>query len=205
MGSWYNGRRVKQELLRIEAIAADLHAGARSEEGLAHLEALGPKTFTPADLFVEILTLYRKALDMSRQLGDRAAEAEVLYNLGRLYQDPPRESLFLQGKMTDAEFLTAFDTRIGAVHHNTSEDQRQALSYYHQALRLAREENRVIIEASCLVNIAVAHRHLGEWAQHLQYVEEAEPVVDRVGNPMCRLMREALADEKRFHAEGRGS
>jgi len=129
----------------------------------------------------------------------------VLYNLGRLYQDPPRNSLFLIGKLTGEEFLAAWDTRAGAVHHNTSDDQRQALSYYHQALGLAREEKRVIVEASCLINIAVAHRHLGEWAQHRRYIEEAGPVVDRVGTPMCNLMRKALADEKRFQAERSGA
>jgi tetratricopeptide (TPR) repeat protein len=195
---WFKGGRgLEKELLRLETIAASLAAGVVTDESRQYLD--GKTVLTPAETFVAIQGLYRQALDIARQLGNRAAEAEVLYNLGRLYQDPPRTSLFLFKEMSEAQFLEAWDARAGVVHHRRPEDQRQALTYYHQALRLARDESRVIIEASGLVNIAVSHRHLGEWGEHRRYLEEAAPVIDRVGDPaMKSRMRVALAEEKAF-------
>jgi len=195
---WFKGGRGREkELLRLETIAASLAAGIIIDEARPYLE--GKRVLTPAETFVLIHRLYGESLDIARQLGDGAAQAEVLYNFGRLYQDPPRKSLFLMKELTAEEFLTAWDARAGAVHHRRPEDQRQALTYYHQALRLAREAGRVIIEASCLINIAVSHRHLGEWVEHQRYLEEAGPVVDRVGDPaMTGPMRQALAEERSF-------
>ncbi len=136
----------EEEVLKLEDMAASLHTGVPNDECIAYLKKQGRTALTSAELFIEAEILYRKALDLVRQIGDRAVEAEILYNLGRLYQDPPRMSVFFKNQLSDDQFVEAFMGRAGVVHHNDPQNQRHALSYFNQALQLARKEKRTVTE-----------------------------------------------------------
>ncbi len=148
---------------------------------LQHFASLGNSAPSTAEIFTEVTRLYTQARELARGRGDTATEATVLFNLGRLYQNPPRKTPISTAGRTDDDLFEEMMSRMSKSSSpaGVRSNQQTALSYYREAVGLARTCGSVTTEACCLLNIAVAYRLLGD-TRFQQSLREAATRADAV-------------------------
>jgi hypothetical protein len=199
MTSALGGSSKKKQLYQLISLASMLQAAPTGNAAVQYFNTLKQRGITPESVFLEIDKMYNCALTLAREIRDRLTEGEVLYNLGRLYQDPPRKRIISAENLSEEEMEAEMTRWIeesggrGAIRNS----QTVALSFYQRALEIARQEHKPALEASCLLNIAVAHRLLGESQQHRNYVQQASEKVPCIEDEQTRQQIErALRMEK---------
>jgi CHAT domain-containing protein/Tfp pilus assembly protein PilF len=141
------------------------------------------------------LEFFDRALDLSRAMGSRIAEADALIDIGNALnrQDKLAEArasyeqalqISRETKYTIAE--AAALTNIGLVHYKMG-DERQALDYYGRALPLARETKDRKGEADTLINMGLIYAGLGEQQKALDNYQRSLALRQEIGD----LNREA--------------
>ncbi|MBU0730399.1 MAG: hypothetical protein KKE17_05545 [Proteobacteria bacterium] len=176
-------------------LGSALHVGATEPMSTltsvmtTYFESKGKETVTPDELFNEIQIIYNEALILSRQNRDTSLECSILFNLGRLYQDPPKKHIFLKNPMNamkahldqiEQELKTGHSTRPVFDSDATNARQLLAISYYEEALKQAKEVIDTTVEVCCLLNIATVYRFLRNVQQHQRYIKQATDRVEYV-------------------------
>jgi hypothetical protein len=189
------GGSQRADLERLVTIGTNLQAGVGLDAIAERIRTLHGRRITAEDIFRTIEQVFQQALEIARAIGDRKTEAETLYNLARLYQDPPRKTvLATQGLSWDEmESLVT-----GAQGGSSAPPQHDvALNLYHDALTLAGRENMTTLQTCCLLNIAVSHRHLGDMAQHRDYWSRAERGASSIQDAATRRQVEQAIQQER--------
>ncbi|MEK6324074.1 MAG: tetratricopeptide repeat protein [Acidobacteriota bacterium] len=188
MKSAFGGSSKKKQLDQLVELGTMLQSDPAGSASVQYFNTLKQRGITPESMFLEIDKIYKCALALAREVRDRPTEGEILYNLGRLYQDPPRKTIISAKTLSEAEMEAEVTRWIekSAEREGIKTNQPVALSFYHQALEIARREHRPVLEASCLLNIAVAHRLLGEIQEHRSYVQQASDRVSYIEDQHTR-------------------
>jgi CHAT domain-containing protein/Tfp pilus assembly protein PilF len=137
--------------------------------------------------FQQALDILNQALEISKQKQNSGLKPLILFYISNVYGDLGAYELSIE---KSKEILAIYQKSnpslvgislysIGTVylgscfHQEKSEDCRQALDYYNQALKYAREQRSVSKEASILGNTAKAHELLEEYQQAIKKAKEA--------------------------------
>ena len=136
---------------------------------------------------------YHEALELYRRAGARRGEAEILSNIGEVYQlmgemrkalEKYNEALPISRAVGDRSGEAVTLNNIGSVYWSMGESQK-ALEKYNEALSLRRAVGDRSGEAQTLSNIGVVHQILGEPQKALETYNEAlslrRAVGDRIG------------------------
>jgi hypothetical protein len=199
----FNGpTKSDSEASRLLDLASALHVGATEPMSplmnnvTKHFQAKGKNSVGPDDLFNEIQAIYKEALILAQQNNERNIECTILFNLGRLCQDPPKKRLFLDNPMKTLEAhldQMGEDLRTGNYAKYASDDdamksrQFLAISYYQEALKQARVTANITVEACCLLNIATVYRFLCDAQQHGIFLQQAKDKVHLVADNAMRI------------------
>lgn len=131
----------------------------------------------------ESIRYYQQALELIRQVGDRAGEARLLNNIGLVYDalgdqrqalDYFEQALPLRRQVGDRAGEATALNNIGGIYFDLG-DQRGALAYYEQALKLQRQVGDRAGEAVTRFNMAMVFEAMGDLARA---EEELARVVD---------------------------
>jgi CHAT domain-containing protein/predicted negative regulator of RcsB-dependent stress response len=136
------------------------------------------------------LEKYDEALPLSRAVGDRRQEANILNNIGALYRhlgetqkalEKYNEALQISRAVGDRVGEATTLNNIGAVYQALGETQK-ALEKLNEALPLRRAVGDRLGEAYTLTNIGEVYRSLGETQKALEKYNEALPLSRAVGD-----------------------
>src|SRR5688500_15373269 len=187
----------RAQLERLVTIGTNLQAGVRLQEIVEWMRTQhGVRSMTAQDIFRTVEQVFQQALELARSIGDRRTEAETLYNLARLYQDPPRKTVLATGDLTWDETEAMLPSPgSGAA---APPQHAVALRLYQQALELAGREHMETLHTCCLLNIAVSRRPLGDMAQHAGYVSRSEAGVGSIDDAAMRRQVEGLLRQERL-------
>lgn len=127
---------------------------------------------------------YQEARDLYRASGDKKQEADVLSNIGAVYQslgDKQKaieffnQALPLRQAAGDRQGEAVTLNNFGVAYRSLGEMQK-ALAYYHQSLSIIRSLGDRENEASTLNNLGAVYRALGEMQKALDAYAEALPL-----------------------------
>jgi len=172
-------RAAAEQWARLEVRPAELAMWIRVGAALHALSEYG-----------EARAAFDRALPLSRLLGDRQSEGEILNNLGTGYWREGRveeaidsleaaATIFKQARLLYEGAASA--SNLGILFRQTGEWQ-QALDHYLAALKTVRELGQKPGEAVLLNNIGVAYDSLGEPRKALDYLEQALATFRALGN-----------------------
>ncbi|CCI19165.1 conserved exported hypothetical protein [Microcystis aeruginosa PCC 9807] len=143
-----------------------------------------------AESYQQAITKWEQALPLWRNLGDKAQEALINLQLGRVYSrlgfkpkalEYYNQALPLYQSLKDRTGEAVTLSNIGAVYDALGEKQK-ALDYYQQALPLRRAVGDRAGEAVTLNNIGRVYDDLGEKQKALDYFQQALPLWRAVGD-----------------------
>ena len=149
---------------------------------------LGDVAFTSGDLD-ESRRRYEAALELVKDLGDRAVLADVIgdlgvaiFNLGETRQgiEMVKEAVGLWREVGDERGEVGTLANLGACHLRLSQMQ-EALDVLHETLRIRRKQRSKRGEATALANIATAYGRLGDRAPALESFEKALLLYREIG------------------------
>ncbi|MEM9217647.1 MAG: tetratricopeptide repeat protein [Cyanobacteria bacterium P01_F01_bin.150] len=143
--------------------------------------------------YPEALDYYQQALEIRREIGDRAGEGVTLNNIGGIYDnlsDYPKaldyyqQALGIRREIGDRVGEGRTLNNIGGTYDNLG-DYPKALDYYQQALGIRREIGDRAGEGDTLNNIGGTYDNLGDYPEALDYYQQAlgisREIGDRVG------------------------
>ncbi|OCQ92119.1 hypothetical protein BCD67_19420 [Oscillatoriales cyanobacterium USR001] len=137
-----------------------------------------------AESLRKAIAKFEEALKLYRAAGDRAQEATILSNIGKIYSDLGEkqkaleyynQSLPLFPVVGDRAGEATTLSNIGLVYSELGEKQK-ALDYYNQSLPLSRAVGDRSQEATTLSNIGLAYSELGEKQKALEYFNQSFPL-----------------------------
>ena len=147
-----------------------------------HLDAGGP--------VAEAVTVTASAVSAARILGDRAAQARALSDLGRLHRrqgrlgesaDTYRLALALYADLGERAAEAVALRNLGSVHWRLG-DYRQAADHYRRAWSHYRELGDDAGQADASVRLALVDARLGDEAQAAERLRSALDLVTRLGD-----------------------
>jgi tetratricopeptide (TPR) repeat protein len=147
---------------------------------LAVLDALGERYHRLSD-FRMVQKYCTEALEISKKLNDRRAEASALGNLGLAYSglgeahraiELYEKQLVTTREIGDRRGEGAVLDNLGIAYKNLGET-RLAIDFYEKALEIDREIGNRAGEAAALDNLGIAHSVLGEIRPAIEYYEKA--------------------------------
>jgi CHAT domain-containing protein/tetratricopeptide (TPR) repeat protein len=143
-----------------------------------------------ADSFRQAIETYRSARELWRQLGDEAAEAGVLLQIGaawRFLSDPPKAlealdpALALQKKRGDRAGQAAVLNQMGLVYRGQGQGEK-ALAAFQEALELRRALGDTEAEGPLLNNIGLLHHSAGRLREALAFYDQALEIFRQRGD-----------------------
>ncbi|MBI4228323.1 MAG: tetratricopeptide repeat protein, partial [Deltaproteobacteria bacterium] len=141
--------------------------------------------------YKDSLRYYAEALDISRGLGDKTEEGNILsyiaatYNILGEYEESIKrytEALKIYRELGDKEAEGAVLNHMGNIYRQYLNDYREALSYYKEGLEVAKENGDEDGVRSILNNLGVVNWNLGLHEEALAYYREALEICKRIGN-----------------------
>jgi tetratricopeptide (TPR) repeat protein len=138
----------------------------------------------------QALELYEQALQLRREMGDRAGEAATLNNMGLVYRatghpqqalELLEQALPLKREMDDRDGAAATLNNMAEVYQATGQPQR-SLELFEQALTINREVGNRAGEATTLNNMATVYQATGQPQRSLELYEQALTIHREVGN-----------------------
>jgi CHAT domain-containing protein/Flp pilus assembly protein TadD len=137
--------------------------------------------------FQQALDILNQALEISKQKQNSVLEGGILFSISNVYGDlgdyessikKSKEMLAIHQKsnpsLVGAALLSTGTVYLGSCfHQEKSEDCRQALDYYNQALKYAREQRSVSTEASILGITAKTYELLKDYQQAITNAKQA--------------------------------
>lgn len=145
-----------------------------------------------ADSFQKAIETYRSAREQWRALGDEAAEAGVLFQIGatwRFLSDPSRaldaleQALSFQRKLGDRAGQAAALNQIGLVYRGQG-DGEKALAAFQEALELRQALGDTAAQGSLLNNIALLHHSAGRLREALPIYSQALEIFRSQGDSL---------------------
>lgn len=120
------------------------------------------------------------AMKIARELGDRAAEAQILDNFGRVYAsaDVPKsldyftQALNLRNEIGARSETTTSLSGIGSAYIKTGKYEK-AIEIFNQAIEIYRETENESGAAQMSINLAVAYGYLGEHQKAIETYQKA--------------------------------
>lgn len=156
-----------------------------------HLNQAGISSYNAAS-YHEALELFEQALNLQREIGDRAGEGATLNNIGLTYTglsqysqaldfsqqalDIRREIGYRPGESTTLNNIGLTYARLG--------QYEQAVDFYQQALIISQEIGDRVGEGTTLTNIGVAYDNLGQYSQALDFHQQALAIHQQIGDRM---------------------
>jgi predicted ATPase/class 3 adenylate cyclase len=141
--------------------------------------------------YEDSLQYYAEALDISRGLGDRTEEANILsyiattYNILGAYDESIKhykEALKIYRELGDRKAEGAVLNHIGNIYRQYLNDYREALSYYKEGLEVAKKGGDEDVARAILNNLGVVNWNLGLHEEALTYYQGALEICKRIGN-----------------------
>jgi tetratricopeptide (TPR) repeat protein len=138
----------------------------------------------------EAMRLYRDALKIYEEVGDRAGLAVTLNNIGEVYRNTGQpdqaleyyhQVLPISEEVGDRGGIAQTLNNIGGVYSNIGQPD-QALEYFNQALPILQEVGNRAGQAVTLNNIGMVYRSIGQPDQALEYLTQALPISEEVGD-----------------------
>lgn len=133
---------------------------------------------------------YQEALPLFRALGDKKQEADILSNIGAVYNSLSEmqkaieffeQSLPLRREVSDRSGEAVTLNNFGVAYRSLGEMQK-ALEYYNQSLAVTRLTGDKDNQASALNNIGAVYRALGEMQKALDAYAQALPLFQALQN-----------------------
>ena len=136
------------------------------------------------------LALFKQALPIHQEAGDRVGEATTLANMGAVYctigqpqqaLDLFKQALPIRQEVGDRAREAATLSNMSLVYSAIGQPQ-QALDLYHQALPIHQEVGDRAREAAILANMGTVYRDIGQPQQALTLFNQALPIIKEVGD-----------------------
>ncbi|MEO1397065.1 MAG: tetratricopeptide repeat protein [Cyanobacteria bacterium J06634_5] len=140
--------------------------------------------------FPQALASWQSALELYREIGDRAGESKALGNIGIIYGLKGsytealayyQQSLGLNRELDNRAEEAITLGNIGAIYQFQS-SYTEALDYYQQSLDLKRELGDRAGEAITLGNIGIIYRLQGSYTEALTYYQQSLDLSRELGN-----------------------
>jgi len=141
--------------------------------------------------YEDAIALFRQALEIARELGDRQAEANLLTNLGLIYtsmRDYSRAEEYFQvalaicrelgNRQAEANLLTNLGTIA-----TDMERYEEAIALFHQALEITRELGNRQAEANLLTNLGTIATDMERYEEAESLFQEALTISHQIGDP----------------------
>jgi predicted ATPase/class 3 adenylate cyclase len=137
------------------------------------------------------LQYYADALDISRGLGDKTEEGNILSYIAATYNilgeygesiNRYKEALEIYRELGDMEAEGAVLNHIGNIYRQYLNDYREALSFYKKSLDIAKKNGDEDAARSILNNLGVVNWNLGLHDEALAHYHEALEICRKVGN-----------------------
>ncbi|MCA1671293.1 MAG: tetratricopeptide repeat protein, partial [Actinobacteria bacterium] len=178
---------------RITLIAVCAHTAGRGWPG--HTTGLASTLFRYLEFgghYPDAVAIHTHALHAARHIGDRAAEAHALTNLGTLYVLQSRYQQAADHIQQAVALSREIGDRVGEAHslinfgfvYSRQGRYQQGAEHHQQALVLFREIGDQAGEAAALTNLGVVHwrqGHYGQAAKHYQQALTATREIDDWG------------------------
>lgn len=141
--------------------------------------------------YEDSLQYYGEALDISRGLGDKTEEGNILSYIGATYNilgaydesiKHYKEALEIYRKLGDNKAEGAVLIHIGDTYRQYLNNYREALSYYKQGLEVEKKNGDEDGVRGILNNLGVVNWNLGLHEEALAYYREALELCRRIGN-----------------------
>jgi tetratricopeptide (TPR) repeat protein len=155
---------------------------------LAVLNALGERYFRLSDSRM-VQKYCNEALEISKKLNDRLAEASALGNLGLAYAGLGEihraielydKQLVIAREIGDCQGEGAALVNLGNAYVALGETRR-AIEHYEQAVEIDRKIGHRQGEGNALGDLGVAYAHLGEFHRAIEYCEQALAIDREIG------------------------
>jgi CHAT domain-containing protein/Tfp pilus assembly protein PilF len=175
--------------LRALDIARTLHHRREEAKGLINIGLYYQKI----EDYSKALVHYRQALEIARKIGDKSDESASLNNIGILYRrigdfdrslDHLKQALALDIELENEIFISQDMNNIGTTFRLNSlttgkgELMEEALSFYLESLKMARNARDVRTEIEVLNNIGVVHSFAEDFDRALQCFHAALQLTD---------------------------
>lgn len=152
--------------------------------------------FLTQNRFRDGLALYPPALDATRRLDDRAAEASILSRMGTLtaFVDATEsfllheESLSIRMELPDRGAQGESILHLAIAHHRLGRF-REASDLCGRALEIARSTGDRYAELRCLAHLAHSEIAVGDYRNALDHVEESVAIEDPLPDPQHNGVR----------------
>ncbi|RKS79703.1 DNA-binding SARP family transcriptional activator [Actinomadura pelletieri DSM 43383] len=150
----------------------------------------------------EVIDLYREALTIYQEIGDRRCEAACLNNIGRWYAETGRErealihfqnSLSVSREIAERFEATAALLNIAETYHGSGR-HRLALEHYEEALDAARSIGDAYQEARALDGLGQVTAQIRGIVQATPYDRQALELYENLGVPEAEAVRARLAE-----------
>ncbi|HZS44850.1 MAG TPA: CHAT domain-containing tetratricopeptide repeat protein [Blastocatellia bacterium] len=128
--------------------------------------------------YPEAVRLFLIAKDIAEQTGEKLGEAQVLNNLGNIYNyqgnyalalETYKRALDLAKELKRDDGIAHLTTNLGLIYHNQG-NAPLALQYYEESLKRWQDLNEPREIAECLINIGSVYRTNGDYALALDYL-----------------------------------
>jgi tetratricopeptide (TPR) repeat protein len=138
----------------------------------------------------EAIKYYKKALKISREIGDRRGEGNQLGNLGNIYFylgktgkaiEYYNQTLIIHREIGDKRGEEADLGNLGLAYNQLGEI-RKAIEYHEQALKIAREVGNKRREGADFGNLGLAYSDLGETRKAIEYHEQALKIAREISD-----------------------
>jgi adenylate cyclase len=181
-------RNDAEELFRL---ADELNAFSTPSADALACDARGWALYLTSDN-AKAVEVYKRALDLYAELGDRSGEASASGNLGSVFSgmgeytkalEYQHRSMDLYASIGDLKGVAANLGNIGIVHRENG-DHAAALEYYHRALAIHEQRNDRGGVATITGNIGNLHRATGNYPAALECLERALALDEEEGDRM---------------------
>jgi len=133
---------------------------------------------------------YQKALQFTRDTGDRAGESAALGNLGSAYKnlgqyeqaiDYHQKNLIIAREINDRCSESNALSGLGVV-YNRLEQYEQAIDYHKQHLTITQEIGNRLSEGNALSNLGVVYYNLAQYEQAIDYHKQHLTITREIGH-----------------------
>lgn len=139
---------------------------------------------------IKAIEYFDQAIKISRGIGDRQREGNLVVNLGIVYKDLGKPIKAIEYYDQAIKNLREIGYKQGEGHilinlgiaYKDLGEPRKAIEYYSQALKISREINDRRGEGATLGNLGIAYKVLGETKKAIKYYKQAIKILREIGD-----------------------